>query len=495
MIKKIIMIKDTCRGKISFARIHKAIFLLLTLTLFLFCPTSLYSQELTTPPPFGGGGQGGEASSLRSGQGREFASQGGEPLSLRSCLQRGLENNYSLRITRNEKQVSKNNATLGNAGYLPTLDLSAGYSGSLDNTTAKVRDTGETVKQNGIFDQTLNAGVNLNWTLFDGFNISANYQKLKELERQGETNTRIAIEDLIASLAAEYYNYVQQKIRLQNFRYAVSLSKERLRIVEERYHIGNFSRLDYQQAKVDFNADSAKYMKQQELLHTSRIQLNELMANKDVDQPLTIEDSVIRVKTDLRFGELWNSTLQTNASLLWAEQNNRLAQLDYKKVLSRNYPYLRMNTGYGYTFNKYDVNANSQRGNLGLNFGVTVGFNIFDGNRRREKNNARIAIKNARLQREQLEQGLKADLSNLWQAYQNNIEMLKLERQNLVAAKENHEIAMERYMLGNLSGIEMREAQKSLLDAEERILSAEYDTKLCEISLLQVSGKITRYLE
>ena len=111
------------------------------------------------------------------------------------------------------------------------------------------------------------------------------------------------------------------------------------------------------------------------------------------------------------------------------------------------------------------------------------------------KNNARIAIKNARLQREQLEQGLKADLSNLWQAYQNNLQMLKLERQNLVAAKENHEIAMERYMLGNLSGIEMREAQKSLLDAEERILSAEYDTKLCEISLLQISGKITKYLE
>lgn len=475
MIKKKIMIKGTCRGEISFARLRKAIFLLLTL--FLFSPTTLYSQELTTPPPYRGGGQGGEA------------------LSLRSCLERGLENNYSLRITRNEEQVSKNNATLGNAGYLPTLDFSAGYSGSLENTTAKVRDTGETVKQNGIFDQTLNAGVNLNWTLFDGFNITANYQKLKELEQQGETNTRIAIEDLIASLAAEYYNYVQQKIRLQNFRYAVSLSKERLRIVEERYHIGNFSRLDYQQAKVDFNADSAKYMKQQELLHTSRIQLNELMANKDVDQPLTIEDSVIRVKTDLRFGKLWDATLRTNASLLWAEQNNRLAQLDYKKVLSRNYPYLRMNTGYGYTFNKYDVNANSQRGNLGLNFGVTVGFNIFDGNRRREKNNARIAIKNARLQREQLEQGLKADLSNLWQAYQNNIEMLNLERQNLVAAKENHEIAMERYMLGNLSGIEMREAQKSLLDAEERILSAEYDTKLCEISLLQISGKITRYLE
>lgn len=400
---------------------------------------------------------------------------------LKSCLEQGLLNNYSLRITRNEQQVSKNNATLANAGYLPTLDLSAGYKGTLDNTETKLRATGETTKENGVFDQTVDAGINLSWTIFDGFNITANYQKLKELERQGETNTRIAIEDLIANIAAEYYNYVQHTIRLKNFRYAVSLSKERLRIVEERYHIGNFSRLDYQQAKVDFNADSAQYMKQQELLHTSRIQLNELMASEDVDRPFIVEDSLINVSTKLNFDELWNATLQANAALL--------------KASSRDYPYIKMNGGYGYTLNKYDISANSRRSNLGLNFGVTVGFNLFDGNRRRELRNARIAVQNARLEREQLEQALRADLSNLWQAYQNNLQMLKLERQNLVAAKENHEIAMERYMLGNLSGIEMREAQKSLLDAEERILSAEYDTKLCEISLLQISGRVEQYLK
>ena len=49
----------------------------------------------------------------------------------------GLLNNYSLRIVRNEEQVSKNNATLGNAGYLPTLGLSAGYKGTIDNTETK----------------------------------------------------------------------------------------------------------------------------------------------------------------------------------------------------------------------------------------------------------------------------------------------------------------------------------------------------------------------
>ena len=414
---------------------------------------------------------------------------------LKSCLEIGLEKNYSLRIVRNEEQISKNNATIANAGYLPTLDLSAGFSGNVNDTETETRSTGEKAKTTGVFDKTLNAGLNLNWTLFDGFKIQANYARLKELEQQGETLTRIAIEDFIANLTAEYYNYIQQQIRLKNFHYAMSLSKERLRIVEERYIVGNFSRLDLQQARVDYNADRAQYMKQQESVKTSLIRLNELMANEDMTESVTVSDSIIDLNTLLTFNELWQSTLKSNASLLKSEQNKKLASLEMKAVKSRNYPYLKLNAGYGYTLNKYEISSTSRRDNLGFNFGVTMGFNLFDGNRRREIKNARIAIENANLQQDDMRQSLRADLSNLWQAYQNNLEMLKLERENLIAAVENHEIASERYMLGNLSGIEMREAQKSLLDAEERILASEYDTKMCEISLLQLSGKITQYLE
>ena len=414
---------------------------------------------------------------------------------LKSCLEIGLEKNYSLRIVRNEEQISKNNATIANAGYLPTLDLSAGFSGNVNDTETKAKSTGEKAKTTGVFDKTLNAGLNLNWTLFDGFKIQANYARLKELEQQGETLTRIAIEDFIANLTAEYYNYIQQQIRLKNFHYAMSLSKERLRIVEERYIVGNFSRLDLQQARVDYNADRAQYMKQQESVKTSLIRLNELMANEDMTESVTVNDSIIDLNTLLTFDELWQSTLKSNASLLKSEQNKKLASLEMKAVKSRNYPYLKLNAGYGYTLNKYEISSTSRRDNLGFNFGVTMGFNLFDGNRRREIKNARIAIENANLQQDDMRQSLRADLSNLWQAYQNNLEMLKLERENLIAAVENHEIASERYMLGNLSGIEMREAQKSLLDAEERILASEYDTKMCEISLLQLSGKITQYLE
>lgn len=414
---------------------------------------------------------------------------------LKDCLEEGLLNNYSLRITRNQERISKNNATLANAGALPTLDLSAGYSGSLTDTETKLRATGTVNQENSAFDQTIDAGLNLAWTVFDGFNITATYQQLKELERQGQTDTRIAIEDLIANITAEYYNYVQQKIRLKNFHYAMSLSRERVRIAEARMTVGNASGLDYLQARVDFNADSAQYIKQQEALHTSRIELNELMANEDMDEFFIIRDSLIDINHILDFDELWQGTLAINASLLRADQNQTIARLDYKKICSRDYPYIRLNGGYGYTLNRYELAANSRRSNLGLNFGVTVGFNLFDGNRRRERRNASLAVENARLEREQLEQTLRADLSNLWQAYRNNLELLKLERQNLIVAKDNYDISRDRYLLGDLAGIEMREAQKNLLDAEERILSAEYDTKICEISLLQISGKITTYLQ
>lgn len=417
------------------------------------------------------------------------------PLTLRKCLEIGLEQNYDVRIVRNEERISDNDATAGNAGMLPEIGLSAGYSGTLDNDRTTTPRDGGAVSESGIYDQTASVGLTVNWTLFDGFRIRTNYKRLKEMQQMGALKTRITIEDFMASLTAEYYNYIQQTLRLQNFRYAVGLSRERLRITEARVQVGNFSRLDLLQARVDFNADSSKYMSQHELVTASRIRINELLANENLDEKLCIRDTLIRVNSTLEWDTLLEKTLSANASLLMAEHDNTLAELDLKTVQARNYPYVNLTTGYGYSHNRYGSGTNRSRGTLGLNAGVQVGFTIFDGNRRREQRNARIGIDNARLTRQRLEQSLRADLSNFWQAYRNNLEVILLEEENLIAAKENYEIAMERYLLGDLPGIEMREAQKSLLDAEERILTAQYNTKLCEISLQQISGNVMVYLE
>lgn len=406
----------------------------------------------------------------------------------------GLQNNYKLKISRNEEAIRSNNATKANAGYLPTVNATAGYDATYGGSNSKLRGGGTTTQSDAL-NRSLGAGINAEWTIFDGYKIQTNYSRLQELKRQGATRTRMDIEDYVATLTGEYYNLIQQRIRMRNLRNAVKLSKERLRVVLERYTIGSASRLDLQQAQVDFNADSAQSLKQHELLATSRIRLYELMAVKDMNTVMSVCDTSINVDTSLTFDTLLNATMQLNAELLDSKHDIRLAQLDYKAAMSRDYPYIKLNGGYSLNHNVYGSGQDKQRNSWGGNVGVTVGMKLFDGNRSRERRNARLNIENADLARLQLEQSLRSDLADLWQAYQNNLRLLSLERENLITAQENHYIAHDRYMLGDLSGIEMREAQQSLRDAEERILVAEYNTKLCEISLNLLSGGIMKYMQ
>ncbi|MFV0311246.1 MAG: TolC family protein [Dysgonomonas sp.] len=414
---------------------------------------------------------------------------------LNRCIQEGLMNNYDIRISRNNQEVSDNNMTIGNAGYLPTVDLTSGYSGTSNNVKQKL-ESGESNTNNGVNNQNLNAGINLNWTIFDGFNIQTNYNRLKELQQVGKLDTQLTIETFIADITSEYYNYIQQTIRLKNLKSAVKLSKERLRIVEARYEIGAGSRLDMQQARVDFNSDSSQLIKQYEVLYTSRVLLNKLMAQEKIDQMIETKDSVIIYNEFLDQNDIMQGMLSNNTFLLLSDKNKKLSVLDLKTAQSENYPYLKFNAGYGITKNIYNTGTIDNQRILGLNYGFTVGLNLFSGfNRKRKQRNAKIEIENRQLEYEQTTLSLKADLANMWMAYRNNIELTNLEKENVETARENHEIAIERYKLGDLSGIELREAQNSLLEAEERLVQAEFNTKLCEISLMQISGQVLKYMD
>ncbi len=416
-------------------------------------------------------------------------------MSLQECLDIGLRNNFDIRMVRNEERISDNNVTLGNAGYLPTASLNSGYNIRNSNTAQYPADGSDAQRSSGGNTQTLDAGVNLNWSIFEGFSIRTNHKRLKELQSIGQLNTRLAVENIVAGITAEYYNLVQQQIRLNNLKYAVELSKERLRIVEARYQVGAGSRLDLQQAKVDFNADSSQLIQQYEVLNSSRIALNELMG-VDVNVLSTVSDSEIELNTLLTYDELYESTLANNTSLLLAGKSVTLSELELKSLQSRNYPYLRLNTGYAFTHYDYSTGAFDKQRNWGPNVGLTLGYTLFDGfNRSREQRNARVTIENRELAVGKKELQLQSDFANMWMAYQNNIELKSLEKESLENARLNYEIAMERYKIGDISGIQLREAQNSLLGAEQRLLNAEYRTKLYEISLLQISGQVESYLD
>ncbi len=276
-------------------------------------------------------------------------------LNLKDVISTAIENNYNIRISKNLQKISDNNVTPGNAGMLPTVDLNAGYSGTLNNTSQFPADGSETITNNGINNTSLNAGVNLNWTIFNGFGMFVNYQRLKELQQAGELETKLAVENLVVNLTSEYFNFVQQNIRLQNLKSAVKLSKERLRIVEARYNIGSLSKLDLQQARVDFNADSSKLIRQYEVLFASRIKLNRLMAANEIESEISVADTAIVFDALLSKNLLWEQTLAQNVFLQISENEKKLGILELKSAQSKNYPYVKLTAGYGYTQNRYEI--------------------------------------------------------------------------------------------------------------------------------------------
>lgn len=416
-------------------------------------------------------------------------------LDLREGLRIGLENNYDLRISRNERQIAGNNVTLGNAGFLPNIGASSGTSFRNNNSDQFPADGSDGVGVRNSNTLTLDAGVDLNWTIFEGFSVQTNYQRLQELKTIGELNAQLAVENFIADFSAEYYNYIQQTVRLQNLRHAVDLSRERLRIVEARYQIGSLSRLDLQQAKVYFNTDSSQLIQQYEVLHASRIRLNEMMGVDDIEQPLVAIDTIIQYNTMLSRSALSDDMMKLNTPLLLTEKRKILGELDAKTLQSRNYPYLRFNAGYGFTRFDYNKGNWDKQRTWGPHLGFTLGYTIFDGfNRKRERKNAQLTVENRQLEIERYRLSLQSDFSNMWMAYQNNVLLTDLEKESLENARINYEIAMDRYRLGDLSGLELREAQNSLLEAEQRLITAQYRTKLYEISLMQISGRIGEYL-
>jgi len=420
----------------------------------------------------------------------------GQPvLGLKDCISISLEKNFSIKVANNNETISDNNYTVGNAGYLPSLDLTGRYSGTRNATITTAND-GTQTNSSAINAASANAGVTLGWTIFNGFNVHTTYKKLNELKQLGELNTQLSVENLITDLVASYYTYIQQVQMMHTLEYAVSLSKERLRIDEERYLQGAGSKLQILQSKVYLNNDSSRLSKQHEVVRAAQIKLNELMAADDLGAIFQTSDTSVIVNQQLIYDKLLQETLGKNTSLVIASKNKTISEFDYKIVASRTYPYFNLTTGYSSNLAMYSTGNNKSLMTNGLNYGVTMGFNIFDGfNQRRSLSNSAIDVKNKELRYLELEQGIKADLITLYSAYSNNLRLIKLEEQNLQTAAENLDIALERYKLGSLAGIDLREVQKSLLDARERLLLIQAQAKFGEISLLLISGNIMSYYQ
>jgi adhesin transport system outer membrane protein len=419
--------------------------------------------------------------------------QGQSVYGLKDCISIGLERNFSILVAKNDEIISKNNYSLGNAGFLPTVDLSGINNGSLNNSKLNFTDGTNSIS-NGAINISTTGAVVVGMTIFNGFSAVTTYKKLGELNQVGQLNTQLTVETLIADIVSGYYNYILQIQLMNNLKYALILSRERLRIDGDRYVLGSGSKLEVLQSRVYVNSDSSNLSRQNEVIRSAQIRLNQMMAVENLSNEFSSKDTSINVNPGMLYEKLLDETLTNNTSLRIASKNKTISDYDYKLVVSRSYPYLNFTGGYNYNLSTYTQNTTKNQVTNGLNYGLTLGVNLYDGsNKRREIRNSSINRDTKDLRYREVEQGVRADLLTIYSAYSNNLRLITLEEQNFQTAKENLDIALERYKLGSLSGIDLREVQKSLLDARERLISAHYQTKLAEISLQLISGKIMEY--
>lgn len=411
-----------------------------------------------------------------------------DTLRLQDAIMIALKNNYDIRLVNNDVQIAKNNRNAGNAGMLPSLAGTFSEGGSRQNTV-QTPATGEERRANGVRSTNQSYGVALDWTIFDGLQMFANYERLKELQKQGDVNAKLTILSTITDVVTAYYAIVRQQQLVKATDSALKISLLRVTIADNKLKIGRGSKLDVLTAKVDYNTDTTLYLQQKNLLNTSRITLNQLVA-RDLNI-VFFADEKLNIENDMKLAKLETLTQQLNPNLQNAFINKKIAELNLKQVKGQRYPIIAINSGYEFSRSTSPTGFNQKFKANGLTYGVTASLNVFNGFlQRQNERNAKVLINSSELSLEKTKQDVNALLISTYQNYLTNLDLLRVETGNVELAKQNLEITFEKYRLGSISPLELREAQRNSINAIIRFLDAQYQAKISEINLKEVSGTL-----
>ena len=411
-------------------------------------------------------------------------------LTLESAIEIGLANNYGINIAKNSLKIADNNATPGNAGMLPKIDVNAGYAHQFSSAKQSTT-TGNSLDNPNANSDLFTAGINLNWTLFDGLKMFISYDKLKKLEEIGDLNVKISVENTLAGIMAAYYDIIRLAKVTQIIEEQVGISQFRLELAKLKYETGSGSELEFLKARVELNSDIANLSNQKTVFINSLATLNELMA-RDVTSKFNVKDTIF-LHYQLNYDSLRAGMREANRNLLLYNRNMEVSSLNLKSARAVQWPSVGLTTGVNYLNNQSEANFINYNRNFGAVIGVSAYMNIFNGlNMQRDVRNARISYATSELEMKQLENKLDAQLLKIYNQYLNQMELVLFEKENVQLARKNMEIAKESFEVGSISSLQLREIQKNLLDANTRLVEAEFRTKLTETALLLISGKLLR---
>ena len=419
-----------------------------------------------------------------------FWAQAQETLDLEKALQLGLENNLQVKIgveNRNLRELDKKAA----AGTLFMPTLNANYL-----RTFSTEDVIQTFVSDPNNPREIDAAKSRNKAYsvvgIYGFRPESfvTIRRLGMLEEISDLDAKVIVENTVAGISTAYYRLILELQRYKVLQQTLQLSKARLEIAQAQYDLGGAGKRDFLAAQVDYNGDSSLLMTQIQVIQNARVNLNELLA-ADPGTDYSIQDSTIAIGETLSLEALYESAFLENKLLLVNQRRNNEAFLRLKELQASRLPGINLNSSYTNSVFNSDAGFLIQNERQGLNYGGTITFNLFSGlslNRRIQGAKVNQRIQDYSL--EQYEIQLKSDIQRAYNTYDTNLGLLSIEEKNYQVAKENSEIALERFRLGIASYLEFRDAQVNLLSAENRLITSIFQIKQQEIELLRLSGKI-----
>ena len=420
-----------------------------------------------------------------------LAAEAQQLLTLEEAIQQGITKQYSIQISRQREQIAANENTLGNAGFLPTITgvLSKNYtiSGLDQSFFGGLRPP---LVQSGVRSNSGNAGMAMAWTLYDGKGMFFLRDRFKELQNLGAKQTESNIENLIALISTTYYDIIRQNLRVNNFKKGLEISNDRLKLAKDRYEVGQGSKVDYYSAQVDYNEDKALLIAQEQSFTNTKIGFNTLLV-KDYKADFEIA-YLIDLLPKLTLSELKMSALSQNPALISAILTKKINDLDTKTVQSQQKPQIDLLAGYNLNNVANGAGFGVERGSSNVfNYGLRASINIFDGyNQKRRVQNAKINAEIAALQIEDLKNNLLSSLERTYITYENALNLIQLETENYAIAKQNIDIAFDRFKVGIATSYELREVQRNAVAAETRLIEAKFAAKSAEIELIRLSGNL-----
>lgn len=408
---------------------------------------------------------------------------------LNHLIDRMLASHPQIQMARNSVKMADLMNSVGQAGMLPTLDITAGANQSIQNTELEFF-SGQKNAANNARSQGINAVARLEWMVFDGLRMFAVKHELQIQEVLAESELRVAVESALFDLLSAYYSANVQKNILIHTKNNLDISHTRLRLASSKLSVGRSSSFEYLQAVQDFNQDSVAFLREKLVYKQLLARITRLTGVE-----LSDEDSapVMMPVVDLPPKIHWIEMMKNqNSTLQSARLRHKSLQYRDRGLLADFLPQIGVFGEYALNRQQNEIGVLKSLAIDGTNAGLLFRWNLFNGMVDRNRRKAFILeTENAELQIRQTELELLEVFENTYNQLATNVSIYQLELENQKSASEQAKIAENQYKQGRISDLEFRNTQTSLLNSKLRMEEAYLNSLMSYMQLMLITGQLS----